>query len=407
MQSLRHAFCLVRPSPNLMRQRKLHFYGMTETHRMIQETCRDFAEKELKPIAADIDQTEIYPKEQIKKLADLGIFSMMTPTEYGGTGSDTLSYALALEEISRGCASTGVIMSVHNSLYISGVLKFGTEEQKRKWVTPFSTGDRLGCFALTEPGVGSDAGGLSTSARVNGDSIVLNGTKAWITNVAEAEATLVFATNDRSKKHRGLSAYLVPIPTAGLDRPKKERKLGIRASSTGPIIFEDVVIPEENLLGKQGEGFKIAMTLLDGGRIGIAAQAVGIGQAALDTAVEYSAKRECFNQPIHKLQAIQLKIADMEMRLNAARLLIYQACFMRDSGLRFSKEVSQAKVMASEAATFCAHQAIQILGGMGFSCEMPAERHYRDARITELYAGTSEIQRLIIAGHVLKEHGVL
>lgn len=270
----------------------------------------------------------------------------------------------------------------------------------------FEQGEKIGSFSLTEPGVGSDAGGLSTSARVEGDSIILNGTKAWITNVAEAEATLLFATNDKSEKHKGLSAYLVPMPTAGLDRPKKEHKLGIRASSTGPIILEDVAVPRENQLGKPGEGFKIAMAVLDAGRIGIAAQAIGIGQAALDCAIEYSAKRECFNQPLHKLQAIQFKIADMEMRLHAARLLTYQACFMRDEGLRFTKEVSMAKVMASEAATFCAHQAIQILGGMGYSTEMPAERHYRDARITELYAGTSEIQRIIIASHVLKEHGI-
>ncbi|XP_003737658.1 short-chain specific acyl-CoA dehydrogenase, mitochondrial [Galendromus occidentalis] len=393
--------------PLAMQQRGTHFYGLTETHEMIRHTCRDFAEKELKPIAGKIDKEELFPKEQIKKLGELGMLSMMTPAKYGGAELDTLSYAIAMEEISRGCATTGVIMSVNNSLYIAGILKFGTEEQKKEWVTPFTKGDHIGCFALSEPGNGSDAGAASTTARVSGDKVVLNGTKAWITNAFEAEATVVFATFDKAKKHRGINAYLVPMPTNGLSRPKKEDKLGIRGSSTGPLIFEDVEIPAANRLGKDGEGFKIAMTILDGGRIGIAGQALGIAQAALDCAIEYTGKRECFNQPIHKLQGIQFKLADMEMKLQSARLLTYQACFLKDQGKKFTKEAAMAKCAASEAATFCAHQAIQILGGMGYVRDMPAERHYRDARITEIYEGTSEIQRVVIASNLLKEYGVV
>ncbi|OQR67248.1 short-chain specific acyl-CoA dehydrogenase [Tropilaelaps mercedesae] len=386
---------------------KRSFYGFTETHKMIKDTCREFAEKELKPIAGKLDADETFPKEQVKKLGELGMLSMVAPVELGGAGLDTLSYAIAMEEISRGCASTGVVMSVNNSLYISGILKFGTRDQKEKWIKPFTNGDRVGCFALSEPGNGSDAGAASTTAKHEGGKVTLNGTKAWITNAHEAEACVVFATYDKSKKHRGINAYIVPMPIDGLCRPKKEDKLGIRASSTGPLIFEDVVIPEENRLGNDGEGFKIAMTILDGGRIGIAGQALGIAQAAVDCAIEYTGKRECFGKPIHNFQALQFKLADMEMRLQSARLLTYQACFLKDQGKKFTKEAAMAKCAASEAATFCAHQAIQILGGMGYVKDMPAERHYRDARITEIYEGTSEVQRIVIASNLLKEHGVV
>lgn len=374
---------------------------------MIKDTCRDFAEKELKPIAAQIDRDETFPHDQVKKLGELGMLSMMTPAEYGGAGLDTLSYAIAMEEISRGCASTGVVMSVNNSLYIAGILKFGSKKQIEKWVTPFTKGERIGCFALSEPGNGSDAGAAATTAKVKGDKVILNGTKAWITNAFEAKATVVFATYDKAKKHRGINAYLVDMPIKGLATPKKEDKLGIRASSTGPLIFEDVEISTENRLGKDGEGFKIAMTILDGGRIGIAGQALGIAQASLDCAIEYTGKRECFNKPIHTFQAIQFKLADMEMKLQSARLLTYQAAMLKDQGKKYTKEAAMAKCAASEAATFCSHQAIQILGGMGYVKDMPAERHYRDARITEIYEGTSEVQRIVIASNLLKEYGVV
>uniref|UniRef100_A0A7M4EA32 Short-chain specific acyl-CoA dehydrogenase, mitochondrial n=1 Tax=Crocodylus porosus TaxID=8502 RepID=A0A7M4EA32_CROPO len=327
----------------------------------------------------------------------LGLLAMDVPEEYSGAGLDYLAYSIAVEEISRGCASTGVIMSVNNSLYLGPVLKFGSEEQKHKWIAPFTSGDKIGCFALSEPGNGSDAGAASTVASLDGDEWVLNGTKAWITNAWDASAVVVFATTDKSQKHKGISAFLVPMPTPGLSLGKKEDKLGIRASSTANLIFEDCRIPKANLLGQLGMGFKIAMQTLDTGRIGIASQALGIAQAALDCAVDYAEKRVAFGSPITKLQAIQFKLADMAVALESARLLTWRAAMLKDSGKPFTKEAAMAKLAASEAATAISHQAIQILGGMGYVTEMPAERHYRDARITEIYEGTSEIQRLVIA----------
>ncbi|POI35786.1 hypothetical protein CIB84_000460 [Bambusicola thoracicus] len=356
--------------------RRLHTVYQTvelpETHQMLRQTCRDFAEKELMPLAAELDREHRFPAEQVKKMGSLGLLAVEVPEQFKGAGLDYLAYSIAVEEISRGCASTGVIASVNNSLYLGPILKFGSEEQKHKWISPFTSGDKIGCFALSEPGNGSDAGAASTVARLDGDEWVLNGTKAWITNAWDASATVVFATTDKSLKHKGISAFLVPMPTAGLSLGKKEDKLGIRASSTANLIFEDCRIPKANLLGQLGMGFKIAMQTLDGGRIGIASQALGIAQAALDCAVDYAEKRMAFGSPIAKLQAIQ--------------------------------EAAMAKLAASEAATNIAHQAIQILGGMGYVTEMPAERHYRDARITEIYEGTSEIQRLVIAGQLLKAY---
>uniref|UniRef100_A0A8C7E652 Short-chain specific acyl-CoA dehydrogenase, mitochondrial n=1 Tax=Naja naja TaxID=35670 RepID=A0A8C7E652_NAJNA len=371
---------------------------------MLRETCRDFAAKELAPIAASLDRDHRFPAEQIKKMGALGLLAMVVPEKYRGAGLDYLAYTVALEEISRGCASTGVIMSVNNSLYLGPVLKFGSEEQKQQWIPPFTGGEKVGCFALSEPGNGSDAGAASTVAQLVGDEWVLNGTKAWITNAWEASATVVFATTDRALKHKGISAFLVPMPCPGLSLGKKEDKLGIRASSTANLIFEDCRIPKENLLGSQGMGFKIAMQTLDSGRIGIASQALGIAQAALDCAVDYAEKRLAFGHPISKLQAIQFKLADMAVALEGARLLTWRAATLSDNGKPYTKEAAMAKLSASEAATFISHQAIQILGGMGYVTEMPAERHYRDARITEIYEGTSEIQRLVIAGQLLKAY---
>ncbi|XP_026543923.1 short-chain specific acyl-CoA dehydrogenase, mitochondrial isoform X2 [Notechis scutatus] len=378
--------------------------GLPETHRMLRETCRDFAAKELAPLAASLDRDHRFPAEQVKKMGALGLLAMAVPEKYGGAGLDCLAYTIAMEEISRGCASTGVIMSVNNSLYLGPVLKFGSEEQKQQWIPPFTGGEKVGCFALSEPGNGSDAGAASTAAQLVGDEWVLNGTKAWITNAWEASATVVFATTDRALKHKGISAFLVPMPCPGLSLGKKEDKLGIRASSTANLIFEDCRIPKENLLGSQGMGFKIAMQTLDSGRIGIACQALGIAQAALDCAVDYAEKRLAFGHPIAKLQAIQFKLADMAVALEGARLLTWRAAALSDNGKPYTKEAAMAKLSASEAATFISHQAIQILGGMGYVTEMPAERHYRDARITEIYEGTSEIQRLVIAGQLLKAY---
>ncbi|KAM9841012.1 short-chain specific acyl-CoA dehydrogenase, mitochondrial [Aulostomus maculatus] len=379
---------------------------LPEMHQILRQTCRDYADRELAPIAAKLDREHLYPARQIEELGAMGVLAMEVPEELGGAGMDYLAYSLAVEEISRGCASTGVVVSVNNSLYIGPILKFGSDEQKQQWITPFTTGQKVGCFALSEPGNGSDAGAASTVARQEGDEWVLNGTKAWITNSWDASATIVFATTDKKLKHKGISAFWIPMPHPGLSLGKKEDKLGIRASSTANIILEDCRIPLGNMLGPRGAGFKIAMQTLDSGRIGIAAQALGIAQAALDCAADYAHKRNAFGAPIGKLQAIQFKLADMAVALESARLLTWKASLLRDAKKPFSKEAAMAKLAASEAATFCSHQAIQVLGGMGYVTDMPAERHYRDARITEIYEGTSEIQRLVIAGQVLKEYQV-
>ncbi|XP_033502020.1 short-chain specific acyl-CoA dehydrogenase, mitochondrial [Epinephelus lanceolatus] len=377
---------------------------LPDTHQLLRQTCRDFADRELIPIAGKLDKEHAYPAKQIEELGALGVMAMEVPEELGGAGMDYLAYSLAVEEISRGCASTGVVVSVNNSLYIGPILKNGTEEQKKQWITPFTTGEKVGCFALSEPGNGSDAGAASTIARQEGDEWVLNGTKAWITNSWDASATIVFATTDKKLKHKGISAFLIPMPHPGLSLGKKEDKLGIRASSTANIILEDCRVPLGNMLGPRGAGFKIAMQTLDSGRIGIAAQALGIAQASLDCAADYALKRTAFGSPIGKLQAIQFKLADMALAIESARLLTWKASLLRDSKKPFTKEAAMAKLAASEAATFCSHQAIQVLGGMGYVSDMPAERHYRDARITEIYEGTSEIQRLVIAGQLLKEY---
>ncbi|XP_026489065.2 short-chain specific acyl-CoA dehydrogenase, mitochondrial [Vanessa tameamea] len=401
----RTAYCYV---PSTLRSSRCiaSLSALPETYQMLYKTCRDFAEQELKPNAAKYDRDHLYPKEAIKKMGELGLMAIATSEDLGGSGLDYLAYAIALEEISRGCASAGVIMSVNNSLYLGPLNHWGTDKQKQEFVTPFCTGDIVGCFALSEPGNGSDAGAASTTAKTKGDCWILNGTKCWITNGYESKASVVFATTDKSLKHRGISAFVVPKPINGLELGKKEDKLGIRGSSTCSLMFEDCEIPKENILGEPGFGFKIAMMTLDAGRIGIASQALGIAQASLDVAVEYASKRMAFGKPIMKLQAIQNKLADMALQLESARLLTWRAAWLKDNKKPYTKEAAMAKLAASEAATFLSHQCIQILGGMGYVSDMPAERHYRDARITEIYEGTSEIQRLVIAGQLIKEYGV-
>lgn len=379
---------------------------LPETHQMLHKTCKDFAEGELKPLATEIDKKHLYPEKQVKKMGELGLMSIAIPENLGGTGLDYLAYAIALEEISRGCASTGLIMSVHNSLYLGPIQKFGDKDQIKKYVTPFTTGTKIGCFALSEPGNGSDAGAASTIAKLNGSNYLINGTKSWITNAYESDAIILFATTDKSKKHKGISAFIVDKTTEGLFVGKKEDKLGICGSSTCSLIFEDCKLPKENLLGESGMGFKIAMTTLDAGRIGIAAQALGIAQASLDCAIEYAAKRQAFGSSIIKLQTIQQKIADMSLRLESSRLLTWRAAALKDNNKSYTKEAAMAKLSSSETSTFCAHQCMQILGGMGYVSDMPAERYYRDARITEIYEGTSEIQRLVIAANVIKEYNL-
>eukprot|EP00286_Rhodomonas_abbreviata_P022355 CAMPEP_0181297348 /NCGR_PEP_ID=MMETSP1101-20121128/5190_1 /TAXON_ID=46948 /ORGANISM="Rhodomonas abbreviata, Strain Caron Lab Isolate" /LENGTH=411 /DNA_ID=CAMNT_0023402275 /DNA_START=11 /DNA_END=1246 /DNA_ORIENTATION=- len=377
---------------------------INEEHGMISEMTRNFAQTELAPIAYTTDRDHKFPAEAIDKLGELGIMGVCVPTEYGGSGLDTMSYAIAMEEICKVCASTGVIVSAHNSLYCAPVEKFGTHEQKEKFLTPCASGEKLGCFMLSEPGNGSDAGAASTTAREEGDHYVLNGAKAWITNSYESSFGVVFATTDKSLKHKGISAFIVDMKAPGVVLGKKEEKLGIRGSSTSTVTFEDCKVPKENLLGGAGNGFKIAMTTLDGGRIGIASQALGIAQGSLDCAAMYSKERKSFNKPISSLYAIQEKLSSMSVKIDASRLLIYKAAMLKDQKQPFIKDAAQAKLFASEAATYCSHASIQVLGGMGFVSDMPAERFYRDARITEIYEGTSEIQHLVIAGNVLKEY---
>ncbi|GAB0092886.1 uncharacterized protein DMENIID0001_079350 [Sergentomyia squamirostris] len=377
--------------------------ALSESHQMLQKTCRDFADNELKPNAAKFDKEHLFPAKQISQMGQMGLMSIVVPEKYGGAGLDYLAYAIAVEEISRGCASAGLVMSIQNSLYFGSLLMSGSEEQIEKFVRPYILEKKIGFFALSEPGNGSDAGAASTLAIAKGDRWVLNGTKAWTTNVYESSAGIVFATTDKGLKHKGISAFIVPRDIPGLSLGKKEDKLGIRASSSCSLIFEDCEIPKENLLGQLGDGFKIAMKNLDAGRIGIASQALGIAQAALEIAVDYSNKRTSFGKPISKIQMIQQKIADMSLRVESARLLTWRAAWLKDNGMSYTKQAAMAKLAASETATFVAHQCIQVLGGMGYVTEMPAERHYRDARITEIYEGTSEIQRLVIAGCVLKE----
>jgi butyryl-CoA dehydrogenase len=382
-------------------------FKLSDTHEEIRKIARKLADDMLAPLAAKHDREHLFPAEQVKKLVELGFMGIAVSEEDGGSGLDNLAYAIAMEEVSRGCASTGVIMSVNNSLYCDPVKKFATAEQKKKWLVPYASGAKLGCFALSEPGNGSDAGAASCTATLVNDPVLgecweLNGTKAWITNAHEAHAAIVFATTDKAAKHKGISAFLVEAGTKGFSLGKREDKLGIRASSTSNLIFEGCRIPKDHMLGEPGAGFKIAMGTLDGGRIGIAAQALGIGQAAMDAAVAYAKERKAFGAPIEKLQAIQFKIADMALRLESARLLTWRAAVLKDQGAKYTKEAAMAKLAASEASTFVAHQAIQIFGGNGYVTEYPVERHYRDARITEIYEGTSEIQRLVIGGNVLK-----
>ncbi|KAL7476357.1 hypothetical protein ACHAW6_002226 [Cyclotella cf. meneghiniana] len=380
-------------------------------HQMVFEMCRKFADEELAPHAGKWDKEHSFPRDAVEKLAELGLMGINVSSEHNGSELDALSYAIAMEEISRGCASVGVIMSAHNSLYLYPIDTFGSEELKEKFVTPYTGHERnekgelyIGCFGLSEPGNGSDAGAASTTAKEDGDEWIINGTKAWITNAHEAGAAIVFATTDKSLKHKGISAFVVPTDSPGFSLGAREDKLGIRASSTANLIMDNVRIPKSNIIGEIGQGFKIAMQTLDGGRIGVAGQALGIASASIDCAVRYSLERNAFGKPISELQSIQNMISKMVVARDSARLLTWRAAQLKDNKERFTREAAMAKLAASEAATMCAHRAIQILGGMGYVSDMPAERYYRDARITEIYEGTSEIQHLVIAGDVIKEY---
>ena len=377
-------------------------FQLTEQQRMIRDAARDFAQKELAPHAAQWDRDEQYPAEAVKKLAELGFLGMNTPTEYGGAGMDMISYVLAMEEISAACASTGVIMSVNNSLVCWPLETYGTEEQKQKFLAPLARGEKLGAYCLSEPDAGTDAANQITRAKREGDEWVINGMKNFITNGANADTLIVFAHTDPELRHKGIYAFIVENTAEGFAVIGKEKKLGIRASVTSQLAFDNVRVPADQQLGADGAGFKVAMSTLDGGRIGIASQALGIARAALDAAAEYAKERVQFGRPIAKFQAIQWKIADMITRYEAARLLTLQAANLKDRGEHYSQESAMAKLYASEAANWIANEAVQIFGGNGYSKEYPVERHFRDARITSIYEGTSEAQRLVISGHRLR-----
>jgi butyryl-CoA dehydrogenase len=376
---------------------------LTDEQRLVQKTAADFARNEVLPKAAEIDRAHRHPKELVARMAELGLLGIAVPEEYGGAGFDTVAYVLAMEEISRACASTGVIMSVNNSLVCDPLLKFGTEEQKREWLAPLAAGRKLGCFALSEPEAGSDAAAQKTTAKPVGDEWVLNGVKNWITNGPVADVCVLFTMNDPSKGHKGITAFILPMDVKGVRCGPPDKKLGIRGSQSCQIFLDDVRLPKSLLLGEVGGGFKVAMSTLDGGRIGIAAQALGIARAALEDAVAYAGERKTFGKPIAQHQAIQFKLADMATELDAARLLTWRAATLKDAGVRHSAESSMAKVFASEVANRAAKEAVQIFGGNGYVEDFPVERHFRDAKITEIYEGTSEIQRLVIAAGLLKE----
>jgi alkylation response protein AidB-like acyl-CoA dehydrogenase len=377
-------------------------FDYTETHQLIRETARKFAEDRLAPGSIERDEKEIFPHEQISELAALGFMGMMVPEEWSGSGLDTISYAIAVEEISRVDASCGVIMSVNNSLVCYGINSYGTEEQKQRYLRDLASGKKLGAFALSEPEAGSDASNQHTSAVLDGDHYVVNGTKNWITNGSTADVVLVMVATDKSKGSRGISTLIVEKDSPGFIVAKKEKKLGIRSSDTVSLSFEDCRVPVANRLGEEGTGFKFAMKTLEGGRIGIAAQALGIAQGCLDASLRYARERKAFDRPIAELQAIQFKLADMSTNIEAARMLTYQAAAMKDANLPFGAQAAMAKLFASRIAVQSALEAIQIHGGYGYVREYLVERYLRDAKITEIYEGTSEIQRIVIARSLLR-----
>jgi len=376
-------------------------YHLTEEQRMIQTMVRDFARDVLLPTAAERDITKEFPAENMKQMGELGLMGMNVPPEYNGAGVDTVSYSVALQEVAYACAATAVIMSVHNSVACGPVYLFGSDYLKEHYLKPLAAGKKLGCFALTESSAGSDPAGQRSRAVRDGDSYIINGTKMFITSGKHADVVVVTAYTDRERKHQGISAFVVEKGTPGFSVGKEEDKMGLRGSDTTELVFEDCRVPAENLLGQEGDGFVIAMASLDGGRIGIASQSVGLAQACLNAAVNYARERVQFNRPISQFQGIRWMIADMATQIEAARLLTFNAAAMRDRGENFSAAASMAKVFASEMANKVAYQALQIHGGYGYIKEYPVERYYRDARVFTIYEGTSEIQRKVIAKHVI------
>ncbi len=375
---------------------------LTEEQQLLQKSVREFAESEVRPLARENDETGHFPRALFAKAAELGLTGVALPEDEGGAGFDHISYTIVIEEISRCCASTGVILSVQNSLYCDPIHRFGTDDQKKRLLMPYARGEQIGCYALTEPQAGSNAAALQTKAVKKGDVYVVNGTKAWITNGGAADAAIVYVNTDPAKGEKGITALVIEKGTAGFKVGKEEKKLGINATACSELVFVDCEVPAPNRIGNEGQGYKVALSTLDGGRIGIAAQATGIAQGAFEAALNYSKERLAFGHPISQSQAIQFMLADMATDLDAARLLIRKAAWKQDTGARFSMDAAAAKLFASEMATRVTHKAIQIHGGNGYSREYPVERNYRDARITEIYEGTSEIQRLVIASWLLR-----
>ncbi|HRR13521.1 MAG TPA: acyl-CoA dehydrogenase [Thermoanaerobaculia bacterium] len=375
---------------------------LSEEQLLLQDTVRRFAAEVVAPRAKEIDESGVFPREFFARAAELGLTGVAVPEQYGGAGMDVVSYCLVIEEISRACASSGVILSVNNSLVCDPILAFGTEEQKREFLTPLAAGEKIGCFALTEPEAGSDAAALRTTARRDGDDYLLDGSKVFITNGLAADVAIVFASVDLSRGHKGITAFLVPMDTPGLTRGGHQYKLGVQASGTTELFFENLRVPARYRLGDEGQGFRIAMATLDGGRIGIAAQAVGIARGAFEEARRYARERQQFGRAIAEFQTIQFYLADMAVEIDAARLLTWKAAWKKQQGGRYSLEAAQAKLFASEAAQRVTNKALQIHGGYGYTREYNVERYFRDARITEIYEGTSEIQKLVIAEQILR-----
>jgi butyryl-CoA dehydrogenase len=372
-------------------------FELSQDHKVLRDSVRDFVEKEIKPIAIQIDEEHMIPDSLVKKMGEMGFLGSYLPEEYDGAGLDMLSYAIVVEEVSKACGSSGVLISAHTSLCCGPIYTFGTEEQKKKWLPALNTGEIIGCFLLTEPDAGSDAGAIATTYKREGDEFILNGSKIFITNGGYKGTGVVFATHDKSLKHKGVSAFIVDLQSAGVEILKNEKKLGIRGSYTTAFALDNVRIPAANLLGQEGQGFKIAMDTLNGGRIGIASQALGIAEGAFERSLAYSKERKQFGHPICDLQAIQFKLADMYARIETSKLMTYKAACLKDSKKSYTMESAMCKMLASEAATYVTKEAIQIHGGYGYIVEYEVERMYRDAKITEIYEGTNEVQRVVIS----------
>ena len=377
-------------------------FALSKEQELVRQMVREFANDKVKPIAAEIDETERFPMENVELMAKYGMMGLPFPVQYGGAGGDTLSYILAVEELSKVCGTTGVILSAHVSLCASLIQQFGTEDQKQKYLIPLAKGEKIGAFGLTEPNAGTDASGQQTIAVLEGEHYVLNGSKIFITNGGVADVFIVFAMTDRSKGVKGISAFIVEKNFPGFSIGKLENKMGIRASSTTELIMENCIVPKENLIGQEGKGFGIAMKTLDGGRIGIAAQALGIAEGALEESINYMKDRKQFGKPLSAFQGLQWMIAEMDVKVEAARQLVYKSAWLKDNGLPYSLDAARAKLFAADVAMEVTTKAVQIFGGYGYTKEYPVERMMRDAKITEIYEGTSQVQKMVIAGSVIK-----